>query len=253
MPAVSQHEFAAALTNRDLPVPSGLTSWTGPRLERRFGVYRNNVSAGLIEALAVRYPVVLRLVGEEFFRAMTREYVLGALPRSPVLIEYGESYSDFVERFLPTASLAYLGDVARLESAYWRAYHAADVETLEPESFAAIATATLPDIRFAFHPSVSIVPSRWPIVSIWETNTRDADVTPIDLGRPENALVARPELDVEVRRLSTGAVAFLSAFAGSRTLSEAVGLAIESEPSFDLTANLAGLIQARIVTHIVTA
>ena len=253
MPAVSQHDFVSALTGRDLPVPDGLTCWTGPRPKRRFDVYRNNVSAALIDALTVRYPVVSRLVGERFFRAMTREYVIGELPRSPVLIDYGETYPDFAGGFPATASLPYLGDVARLESNYWRAYHAADVETLEPEGFAALDTGTLPSIRFAFHPSTGVVPSRWPIVSIWETNTNDMEVKPVDLDRAESALVARPYLDVEVRRLSCGGVALLSELMCGRALGEAACLAIESEPDLDLAINLARLIEARIVTRIVTA
>ncbi len=253
MPDVSQRQFAAALMNLELPVPEGLTSWSGPRPARRFGVYRNNVSAGLIEALAVRYPVVSRLVGEEFFRAMTREYVRAELPRSRVLIDYGESYPSFLGAFPPVTSLKYLGDVARLESAYWRAYHAADERSLGPTSFATIKAAALPNIRFTLHHSAAIVPSRWPIVSIWESNTRDAEVQLIDLSMPENALVARPALEVEVSRLSKGAATFLTGLAGGHSLAEAAGLAAESEPSFDLTANLVMLIQARIVTHIIAA
>jgi hypothetical protein len=54
----SQTEFAAALIDRALPVPGGVTSWTQPLPAKRFGIYRNNVSGALADALAVRYPVV---------------------------------------------------------------------------------------------------------------------------------------------------------------------------------------------------
>lgn len=239
--------FAAAVTHRDAPVPEGITSWTGNRPPRRFGAYRGNVSGALIEALGVRYPVVARLVGEEFFRAMTREYALTHLPKNPVLIHYGGDYPDFIARFEPAESLPYLADVARLESAHWQAYHAADAAPLAPEGLAAVAPEALPGLTFRFHPAAFIVASRWPIVSIWETNSHDAEVRPVDLERREDALITRPELSVEVRRLPEGAALFLCALKGGETLGAAASKAMEAAPGFDLAGNLAGLMEAQVL------
>jgi hypothetical protein len=249
-PAQQQSRFAAALFDRELPVPEGVTSWTGPRPQRRFAVYRNNISSALIEALAIRYPVVMRLVGEEFFRAMTREYVQTHLPSSPVLIEYGSDYPPFISDFLPAAGLPYLADVARLESAYWEAYHAADGRPVDASAFAAVPPGRLPGLRLAFLPSVRVVTSSWPVVSIWRTNTHDIEVTPIDLSVAEDTLVARPELDVEIRRLPRGAASFLSRLMEGAPLGEAAGAAVAEDSDFDLAANLKGLIEARIIARL---
>ncbi len=121
-----------------MALPDGLRAWNGSEPSKRFSVYRSNVRGALVEALAVRYPVVQRLVGEDFFRVMSRDYALNNLPPSPVLIGYGENFPEFVEGFEPAATLPYLADVARLESAYWQAYHAADDAPLPAEAFAAI-------------------------------------------------------------------------------------------------------------------
>ena len=56
-------------------MPAPVSRRAGGVPSRRFGVYRNNVYASLIDVLAGRFPVVARLVGEEFFRAMARAYV----------------------------------------------------------------------------------------------------------------------------------------------------------------------------------
>jgi len=240
--------FAAAVVKRDEPVPEGITSWTGNRPARRFGIYRGNVSGALIEALGVRYPVVARLVGEEFFRAMTREYALTHLPKSPVLIHYGGDYPDFIARFEPAEGLTYLADVARLESAYWQAYHAADAVPLAAERLAAVAPDALPGLTFRFHPAAFIVASAWPIVSIWETNSHDAEVRAVDLEKGEDALVTRPELSVEVRRLPVGAAMFLSALKDGETLGEAATKAMSAAPGFDLARNLAGLMETQVLT-----
>jgi len=246
----AQGVFAAALLDRSAPVPEGLASWTGRRPPRRFGVYRNNVSSALAEALAIRYPVVARLVGEAFFRAMASEFALRFPPRSPVLIGYGADFPDFVAGFPPAASLAYLADVARLESAWWQAYHAADAEPLRAEAFAALDPERLASVSFEFLPSMHLVPSRFPIVAIWRTNTHDTDVTAVDLEEPEDALLVRPGLDVEVRRLPPGAHAFLALLKDGAPLGEAAASAASASPAFDLVANLRGLIESRVLAGV---
>ena len=66
----NQADFAAALLDPQRPCPDGLFSANGADPASRFAVYRNNVQSSLVNALADSYPVVLQLVGEEFFRAM---------------------------------------------------------------------------------------------------------------------------------------------------------------------------------------
>src|SRR3546814_5903028 len=67
-----------------------------------------------------------RIVGDEIFRAMARVYVASAPPHSPIMLDYGASFPDFIERFEPATTLPYLADVARIERAWIEAYHAAE-------------------------------------------------------------------------------------------------------------------------------
>lgn len=242
--------FARSLTAGHMALPNGLRVWNGSEPAKRFSVYRNNVRAALVEALAVRYPVVQRLVGEDFFRVMARDYALNNLPPSPVLIGYGESFPAFITGFEPAATLPYLADVARLESAYWQAYHAADDAPLPAEAFAAIDPQTLAATKVTFLPSVFVLTSPHPIVSIWQTNAADADVKPVDLAEAEDALVSRPALTVEVRKLPVGASTFLSSLQSGAALGQAAAAAMEAHAGFDLSQNLAGLIQARLAKAI---
>jgi hypothetical protein len=242
--------FAAGLKAGKPAVPAGLRAWNGVEPFRRFAVYRNNVRGALVEALAVRYPVVQRLVGEEFFRAMARDFALGKLPASPVLIGYGVEFPEFIAGFEPAASLPYLPDVARLESAYWQAYHAADDVPLAPEAFQALDPQSLAERRFRFIAASFVTASRHPIVSIWQANAADAEVTPVDLSQPEDALVSRPELSVEVRRLPPGAAFFMASLMAGERLGDAAEKALNTVPGFDLARNIGGLIQSRIIREI---
>ena len=135
MPQLSEVQagFAAALLDPAAPVPAGIVGPGRRPAPRRFAVYRNNVVSALGNAVAGSFPAVKRIVGEDFFRAMARAYVLAEPPTSPVLLDYGTTFPDFIARFAPAASLPYLPDVARIERRWREAYHAEDAEPLSPD------------------------------------------------------------------------------------------------------------------------
>ena len=245
----SQAIFSAALVSDDPSPPEGLTAWNGLP-DRRFGVYRNNVMVGLTAALQSRFPVVERLVGADFFAAMARAFIAAHPPRSPLLLAYGDDLPAFIEAFEPAASLPYLADVARLEIARSRAYHAADAAPLNPATLAAIPPGSLAAVRFHPHPSLAILRSSHPVVTIWAMNAGEAEPTPLESWDGEDAAVVRPEMLVEVRRLPPGGAVFLQSLADGLPLEEAAVRALEASADFDLPANLAGLLEAGLFTAI---
>jgi Putative DNA-binding domain len=242
--------FAGALFDAERPIPRGITAHNAAIPTRRFAVYRNNVVAGLVKALKNRFPAVERIVGEEFFAAMARAFVAERPPRSPVLATYADGFATFIAAFEPAGELAYLADVARLEAARTRAYHAADATPVDAGRFAALDPHTIAGIRIEMHPSAEIVRSRYPIVTIWAMNSGEQELAPIENWRGEDALVVRPYLDVLVRMLPPGGAAFLLALAGGRPLDEATEAAFADNSNFDLIGNLAGLIGSGLVRDI---
>ena len=242
--ATQQRDFARALLDPELPPPPGLVSWNGSDPHQRFAVYRNNVVVSLVDALTVRFPVVLALVGEEFFRAMARVFVGSHPPRSPLMAEYGEAFPAFIAGFAPAAELPYLADVAALEAARTRAYHAAEAAALEPADLVGIAPKALPDLVVEPHPSVQIIVSRFAVFSLWAAHQGKLDIGEVDPSAPEDALVARPKLDVEVSRLPPGAAAFLHHLASGERLGAAATSAIGACPAFDV----AGAFQLLLAT-----
>jgi hypothetical protein len=245
-----QTKLSRALLDPAQPIPDAIRGATRRRADRRFAAYRNNVVAGLIGALAQRFPVVHRLVGDAFFEAMARNYVVACPPDFPIMLLYGESFPGFVEDFAPAANVPYLPDIARLEMARGRAYHAADAASVEPRAFAALPPERLANLRFDFHPSVSIIASPHPIVSIWRVNNDPDHAVPIAPWAPEAALVARPFADVEVTRLGTGAAEFLLRLLQNGTMNDAIRAGEEAAPEFDLVQSLQSLIMSRAVTRI---
>lgn len=250
MPADIQTRFAQALTDTALPVPADFAAWNGCAPARRFGVYRNNVASGLAGALASRFPAARRIVGEDFFAAMAGEFIRLFPPRSPLLMSYGDGFADFVESFEPARELAYLPDVIRLEAARGHAYHAADAAPLDAGELSRAAPEQLAHLVFLPHPSLSILRSAHPIVTIWAMNSGEMDLAPIEPWASEDALIVRPHMLVEIHRLPPGGAIFLQALVRGATLAQAAETAALSAAEFDLSANLAGLLQSGAFTAI---
>lgn len=251
--AAIQATFAAALLDADRPVPGAVTSHSARTPEKRFAVYRNNVVAGLIAALRTQFPATERIVGEDFFAAMAHDYVVAEPPRSPILVHYGDGFPGFIANFAPAADLLYLADVARLEAARTRAYHAPDAAPLDPSCWQGLDPRVLAGVRVALHPSMQILRSAHPIVTIWSMNSGGAALSSIEDCGAEDALVLRPLLDVEVRRLPPGGAKFLTALTAGAALGDAALSATADHPQFDLAANLAGLIGAGLATELLCA
>lgn len=252
MPSLSEVQagFAAALRDPAAPLPAGIVGPDGEPAPRRFAVYRNNVIVGLVNSVASSFPAVQRIVGEEFFRAMARAYVLAEPPRSPVLLDYGATFADFVARFEPARALPYLPDVARIERAWREAYHAEDAAPLTPAAFAGLAPEDLPGVTFRLHPSLRLVRSPFPAMTIWRMNASDAPVEAVDFSVAEDALIVRPDAEVEVRVVPPGGAEFVSALGEGRPLGDAAALAMSADARFDLAGNLAGLMAAGAMVEI---
>lgn len=244
-----QREFAAVLLDPDLPVPRGLTGPDGKASVKRFNVYRNNVTVGLVEALKAAFPAVCRIVGEAFFAAMARIYVARQPPESPVMLNYGATFPAFIDAFEPAQSVPYLGDVARLERAWVEAFHAAEAQPADLARLGAIDAARLPQVGFTLHPSVRVVRSSFPVVELWLMNIDGGLPAPIDMTRGgEHAIVVRPDADVEVRRVTSATATFVAALATGLTVAEAATLALNDDPAFDLANALAALFAMSAIT-----
>ncbi len=248
--AEQQKEFGAAILDPRLPVPAGLVGPDGEPSPKRFAVYRNNVVVGLIEALRDAYSAVEKIVGAEFFKAMAAAFVVAAPPRSPIMLDYGAGFPEFIVGFAPAASLPYLADVARIERAWMESYHAAEAVRLNPAELSSLAPDMFGEIIFTAHPSLRVVRSRHPALTIWQMNTESGALGTVDLDAAgEDVLILRPEAEVEVREMPKGGATFLLALASGRTVVEALRLAAREAEAFDLPGNLAGLFEAGAITN----
>lgn len=241
-----QRGFADAIFSHDAPIPATVRKGSGNAYVSRFGVYRNNVIASLIAAIGSRYPACRKLMWPETFDGAAHLYVRSEPPRSPVLLHYGDSFPSFLRRIGDGAAADYVADIAELETARVRAYHAADALSVSIDAFRSLPEEVLPGLRMRLHPSISLVGSRFPIVSAWEAAIRNDEGGDF-AWRPEQALIARRDTGVEVRVLPPGGFVFFAAIGDGQTVIESAGRAARDDAAFDLAACLETMISAGIV------
>ncbi len=244
-------EFTSALLSPGRPAPAVVAGPSGKAVTKRYGVYRNNVTVSLINALAAIFPATQRITGLDFFREMARTHVRTTPPSSPLLFEYGRDFPDFIGHYEHAKSLPWLADVARVERAWLDAYHAADAVPLALATLATIPPEQLTEVRLAVHPATRIVRSHYSALAIFSANRVDEPVPQLDASAPEDTLITRPKLEVMARQLPPGGATFLNDLIGGEPLGAAAGAALdEAGTAFDLGANIAGMIEAGVFVGI---
>lgn len=227
------------------PLPPGVTAVAPDEAERRFAVYRNNVAVSLIEALSRRFPVIQRLVGPEFFAAMARVYAEAHRPGSPVLLDWGDTFPGFVSAFPPLADYPYMADVAAIEVARGKAFHAADAASAAHDAFVGADPARL---RLRLHPSVHLLRLNHPAVSIWAQNQPGGQPGPLTLAGPEIALILRDRaFNVPVFAVSAGDATLIEHLCAGASLTAAAEMAMWAEPQHDPGPLVMRLIQTGAV------
>ena len=244
-----QEAFAEALADPLRTIPEGLLSpsaWDAGR----FAIHRNNIAVSLTDVLASHFPVSRRIVGDAFFTWIAQEFVAGHKPATPLLMHYGDELPAFIESFAPAGDVPYLADVARLELAWIRAYHALEQIPLGVETLQQLSPMDLMAARIVLHPSVQLIRSPYPVGAIWAMHQSGSEpVVPEDSGA-EDVLILRPDAEVLVRRLPAAAAMFVAAVKGNEPIGKAGESALAGSPEFDFGNSLVDLFAVGAVSEI---
>jgi hypothetical protein len=182
-----------------------------PPQDELLGIYRNTMLSTLVTALQLSFPAVRRIVGDDFFEASAREFIGSNAPDSACLNDYGEQFPEFLVRFAPAATLAYLPDVARLEWAVNRALHAPDCTILDLRQLSTLGESALAGVSFRVHPSLTLLRLQFPADVIWRAVLeQDSEaMAGVDLrAGPVHLLIERNADGVQVRSLAPSAWQF---------------------------------------------
>ncbi|NOD77427.1 MULTISPECIES: DNA-binding domain-containing protein [unclassified Ruegeria] len=245
--SVSQSEFRAAMMDASAPVPSGLLDADAQPAGRRFSVYRNNVAVSLTEAMHQAFPVIAKLLGTQNMDGLAGIFLRQHPPSSPLMMFYGEAFPDFLAGMQQLSHLGYLPDIARLELALRRSYHAADSQPAPAEALA-VDPEQVMQARLQFAPSMQVIRSKWPIHAIWRFNSV-ADA-PKPQPQAEDVLITRAEYDPEPHLLPVGGANWITHMQNGDTIGSAFEKTAAETPEFDLGTTLALLLQGSAITSV---
>lgn len=185
-------------------------------------IYRRAILGTLVRALGAIHPVCKRLVGDEFFDAMSRVYARQTPSASPDLGDYGEAFGAFIDDFPPAAELGYLADVARLEWCWHRAFHAPDEDGLDIAALGRVAESDTPRLAFRLPGSAHLLASDYPVQRIWQVNQEDwsgDDAVDLDAGGAR-LIVWRRGHEMRIDEPDAAEWSLLAELAADRTLGE---------------------------------
>jgi hypothetical protein len=185
-----------AILAREISPPPGLAG-DETKLAAGVAIHRNNVRAAYLRVLQSAFPIVIRLVGEDFFRFAAHEYFHAHPPRSPLVARYGDDFPGFLATFEPARDFAYLPDVARIEIEHLKSWHAAEAVSPPAEDVLELLRRASDDAHVHLHPSLRLLSASHSAHTIWTHNRADETGALTLSGEVERVLIVRPERDVQ--------------------------------------------------------
>lgn len=232
--------FVDGLLNPALPQPETIKG----RSTKRYAVYRNNVTISLIRAMEANFPITQRLLGEQYFSGLAREFVQKHPPQSPLIFHYGDAFSAFLKAQDDLSDYPYLSDIAQLEQQIRQSYHEADADVLSATDLTQIDQQDLMDARFVRHPAMALLQSQYAVLTIYNANA-NADAKSVkDINIGECVLITRAQHDVELYHLEPSQFVFFQSLASAATLGEATNSAFQTHEDFDLTGAIGLLLSS---------
>ncbi|WP_395949701.1 putative DNA-binding domain-containing protein [Aeromonas mytilicola subsp. aquatica] len=132
-------------------------------------IYRNNVILGLTEVLASSYPAVAAMVGEAFFAAAARGFVLAEPLEEGSVMHYGEGFGDWLTHLPTTSALPWLGELARFEWLLERAsLLAPEARRWPAERLAAVPPERWEQLVLLPAGDLLLFESSYPVLGLWQ-------------------------------------------------------------------------------------
>jgi len=224
-------------------------------------VYQNNLKANAERALAITYPSIKAIIGDENFQHATTQYLQEFLKSAADWGLWGEHLADYLAQQSLIESLPYLPDVARLDWAIHQAYRAKNSES-NLNSFYLLEQDDSANLRFELASGLIVINSPFPIIAIrdhfkhepmfdqdaFETSIEEA-ISQYQTSSGFNALVYRQGLTIQLDYISS-AESYWYQLLLNNTL---IGKALDSiEPhDFELSSWLPKAIQQQLVVGVV--
>jgi hypothetical protein len=221
--ATRQQQFLHALWAGT--TPAGLRPHD--KLSRGLTAYRAHGLALAERALAAVFPTVQQVVGADAFANLARSHWQKHPPTQGDVALWGDSLPSFLAHEEALRDEPYLPDLARLEWAVHVADRAQDGDAA-PQGLPLLAAHDPAQLGVQLAAGMALVPSRYPIVRIWQAHRRvaedrfDAVRAAFLNNEADHALVWRQGWRVQVKAVAAAEARFTQALLAGRSLGAAL-------------------------------
>ncbi len=163
-------------------------------------VYYNNYIYTLTDVLKSSYSCILRLVGDDFFNHIAKQYIKTHPQKQGYLQNYGNDFSSFIANTPECKNMPYLVDIALLERYYELCYH----NDNSGFDFAKLPVGFSKNTKYnkilPFLNKCYLLSSKYPVLDIWRLNENSPN---LDLTKTsDNILIYKYNDKVSVISLS---------------------------------------------------
>ena len=201
-------------------------------------IYRNNIYANFRNHLKEVFPLIIKLVGEDFFDMAAIEYINRYPSRSGNLHDVGAYFSDFIAEFTPAKDYIYLSEVAKFEWACHSLYFAADASAFDVHKLQNFNVDEYDQLHFAINPACVLMRFEFPLLKIIDLCDHPSnDSINLDEGGVYLQIIRR-NYEIKLVELSDADDAFLTALLDNQSLHEAHESALLFDPNYPLQEKL---------------
>ncbi len=170
-----QRALQAHVLNGDAQIAREIAGSARADGATRLRIYSDAYRLRLLEALAVDFPALHTLAGDERFERIGREYIEHHPSQHFSIRYFGEHLADFLRDESAYRDLPVLSEMAAFEWALAATYDAADRAPLREADLAAFPPDAWPYLRLALHPSVRRLDLAWNVPALWRAATGGQD------------------------------------------------------------------------------
>jgi hypothetical protein len=212
-------------------------------------IYQHAIQHLLIATLKKTYPLIVKLVGSDFFQITAKEYIKHYPSRSPNVNDYGAYFSDFLAEFEPLHDLIYLVEVAQFEWICHTLSSATNHQGIRTFQLDNITVDQYDQLHFTLHPACHLQRFYYPILRIIELCKSDKNESlDVDAGGI-NLLIARHDMDLTLIPLTHAEFTFLDMIAEGKSVGESLNTAMMLDREFNISAKIPEWIESKILVE----
>lgn len=198
-----QAQFKQSLLYQDSSINEHIQEQNGFDAEQLLQIYRNNFIISVTESLQCTYPNTLQLVGEEFFNAVARAFILAKPPAINNICVYGQQFYQYLSEFEQLQEIPFVAEMARFEQQLEETKRLAlsDIQ-LDVEQLQRVPEHQHHQLQFTLTPNISCFTSKQDIsqlLSIIKSGQEES----VDLNTPcFLLLIKQANFEVTVKTIS---------------------------------------------------